>query len=288
MPIDVEAALGAEFAPASAEWTQNQVILYALGLGVGVGADPNDPAVLRYTYETGLKVIPTFGVIPTFSSLGNLGSTPGLDINVMMILHGEQYLEILCDELPANAKAQTTSRIKAIYDKGKGALIIIEATTSSDSGEPLFCNEFGIFVRGEGGFGGESGPPAGNESPDREPDLSFETPTLPNQAHIYRLSGDFNPLHIDPEFATMAGFERPILHGLCTFGNIGRAVIEGMCDGDPTRFRSIKVRFAAPVIPGETIVTDMWKESDTDIIVRGRVKERDVEVVKNARVTIRA
>ena len=110
---------------------------------------------------------------------------------------------------------------------------------------------------------------------------------MAHQAIIYRLSGDRNPLHIDPDFAGMAGFDRPILHGLCTFGNVGRAVIDTVCDGDPTRFRSIKVRFAAPVMPGETIVTDIWKESDTEMILSARVKEREVEVVKNARATIR-
>ena len=287
MPVDPSAALGAEFEPAKASWGAKDVILYALGLGVGVGADPNDPAVLRYTYENGLKVIPTFGVIPTFSALGNLGAAPGIDINPMMILHGEQYLEITADELPVEASTVTNAKIKGVYDKGKGALIVIETRTSTDSGEELFVNEFGVFARGDGGFGGESGPPAGNEPPDRDPDLSVETPTMPNQAHIYRLSGDYNPLHIDPEFAKMAGFDRPILHGLCTFGNVGRAVIDGLLEGDTSRFRSIKVRFAAPVTPGETVVTDMWKESDSDVIVRARVKEREVEVIKNARVTIR-
>ncbi|RMF24806.1 MAG: hypothetical protein D6760_02525, partial [Deltaproteobacteria bacterium] len=260
----------------------------ALGLGVGVGQSPVDPEVLKYTYENGLRALPTFGVIPTFTSMGGLFEIPGFDVNPMMILHGEQYLEILADEVPVRAKAVTKSRVSQIYDKGKGALVIVEAVTESEDGKPLFKNEFSIFVRGEGGFGGESGPPAGNEPPDRAPDATVEYPTLPHQAIIYRLSGDYNPLHIDPQMAAMAGFERPILHGLCTFGNVGRAVIDAMCDRDPARFRSIKVRFASPVYPGETIVTDIWKESDTDLIVRGRLKERDVEVVKNARVTISA
>ena len=287
MPVDPQAAMASSSEPSPCSWDEKDVMLYALGLGVGVDKSPTDPAVLRYTYEKDLKVIPTFGVIPTFTALGSLGSTPGLDINPMMILHGEQYLEILCDEMPATAKATTTSRVKAVYDKGKGALIVIETMTSTEDGKPLFKNEYGIFVRGEGGFGGESGPPAGNEAPDRKPDISYETPTLAHQAVLYRLCGDRNPLHIDPEFAGMAGFDRPILHGLCTFGNIGRAVIESVCDGDPTRFHSIKVRFAAPVMPGETIDTDIWKESDTEVILSARVKEREVEVVKNGRATIR-
>ena len=287
MPVDPQAAMAASSDPSPCSWDEKDVMLYALGLGVGADKPPTDPSVLRYTYEKDLKAIPTFGVIPTFNALGSLGDTPGLELDLMMILHGEQYLEILCDEMPTAAEAETTSRVKAVYDKGKGALIVIETLTSSKDGTALFKNEYGIFARGEGGFGGESGPPAGNERPDRAPDISHEIPTMAHQAIIYRLSGDRNPLHIDPDFAGMAGFDRPILHGLCTFGNVGRAVIDTVCDGDPTRFRSIKVRFAAPVMPGETIVTDIWKESDTEMILSARVKEREVEVVKNARATIR-
>ncbi len=288
MPIDVNAVVGAKFEPAHCSWAEKDVILYALGLGVGVGQSQVDPEVLKYTYENGLRVIPTFGVVPTFSSMSGLFELPGFDVNPMMILHGEQYLEILADEIPVRAQAKTQGRIAAVYDKGKGALVIIETITETEDGKPLFKNEFTIFVRGEGGFGGESGPPAGNEPPERAPDATVEYPTLTHQAIIYRLSGDYNPLHIDPQMAAMGGFETPILHGLCTFGNVGRAVVEAMCDKDPARFRSIKVRFANPVYPGETIVTDMWKDSDSDVIVRARLKERNVEVVKNARVTISA
>jgi 3-hydroxyacyl-CoA dehydrogenase/3a,7a,12a-trihydroxy-5b-cholest-24-enoyl-CoA hydratase len=287
MPID-KSVIGKEFEATRAEWNEKDLILYALGLGVGVGDAPTDPKVLQYTYENGLKAIPTFGVVPTFSALAGAMGIPGFDVNPMMILHGEQYLEVLADEIPTRAKVVNTARITHIYDKGKGALVIVETVTKSESGAPIFRNEYSIFVRGEGGFGGESGPPPGNEPPSRAPDASIAHPTLPHQAILYRLSGDYNPLHIDPQMAAIAGFDRPILHGLCTFGNMGRAVVEAMCDNDPRRFRSIKVRFAAPVFPGETIVTDMWKESKTDVIVRARVKERDVEVVKNARVTIAA
>ena len=288
MPIDVDAVLGKEFPSSEFEWTQKDHMLYALGLGVGVGQSPTDPTVLQYTYENGLKAIPTFGVCPVFSCLTSVLSVPGFDVNPMMILHGEQLLEVLCDEIPTEAKTVNSAKVTNIFDKGKGALVIVESVTKTTDGEPLFRNEFSIFARGEGGFGGEAGPPPRNEAPDRAPDASVEYPTLPHQAILYRLSGDYNPLHIDPELAKMVGFEQPILHGLCTFGNVGRAVIEAMCDNEPKRFRSIKARFAAPVMPGETIVTNMWKESDTDILVEAKVKERDLAVVKNTRVTISA
>jgi len=288
MPIDVNAVLGREFEETRYEWNHKDQILYALGLGVGVGVPATDPKVLQYTYENGLKVIPTFGVCPTFSCLMDVLNVPGFDVNPMMILHGEQYLEILCDEIPTAAKTVNNARVTGIYDKGKGALVTIEALTKSEDGQELFRNIFSVFVRGEGGFGGESGPAAGDDPPERSPDASVSYPTMTHQAIIYRLSGDYNPLHIDPEFSALGGFDRPILHGLCTFGNVGRAVIEAMCDDDPTRFRSIKARFAAPVFPGETIVTDMWRVSDSEIIVTARVAERDVTVVKNTKVTIKA
>ena len=291
MPIDRNAVTGKEFEATRFEWTEKDVILYALGLGVGVGESPTDSAVLQYTYEnyeTGLKVIPTFGVVPTFSCLTGAIGIPGFDVNPMMILHGEQYLEVLANEVPTRAQVINTARITQVYDKGKGALVIIEAITKTQAGEPIFRNEYSVFIRGEGGFGGESGPPPGNEPPARGPDAAVAHQTLPHQAILYRLSGDYNPLHIDPQMAAIAGFDRPILHGLCTFGSVARAVIQAMCNNDPRRFRSIKARFAAPVFPGETIVTDMWKESATEIIVRARVAQRDVEVVKNARVVISA
>ena len=288
MPIDVKAVVGKEFEATRFEWTEKDVILYALGLGVGVGEPQTDPKVLQYTYENALKVIPTFGVVPTFSCLAGAIGIPGFDVNPMMILHGEQYLEVLASEVPTRAKVINTAKITDVFDKGKGALVIIEAMTKTENGEPIFRNEYSVFIRGEGGFGGEGGPPPGNEPPSRNPDASIAYPTLTHQAIIYRLSGDYNPLHIDPQMAAMGGFEKPILHGLCTFGNVARAVIEAVCDNRPECFRSIKVRFAAPVYPGETIITDMWKESDTDVIVRARVEERDVEVVKNAKVTIAA
>jgi len=149
--------------------------------------------------------------------------------------------------------------------------------TEDQNGAPIFFNRFGTFARGEGGFGGDKGSAPGNEAPDRKPDAVVEETTLRRQAAIYRLSGDFNPLHIDPQFAAMAGYDRPIIHGLCSLGFVGRAVLKTYCNNDPAKFKAIKVRFSRPAWPGDTIITEMWKESKTRILVRARTKERPDE-----------
>ena len=284
MPIELAKALGAELPATRYSWNEDTLILYALGGGVGINADQTSPSVLQYAYENGLKALPTFGVVPSFSTLVGMMSLPGLSFNPMMLLHGEQYLEVVTRPIPTSATVTTRARVKAIYDKGKGALVILEATTTTETGAVLFQNEFGIFLRGEGGFGGEAGPAPGNEAPSRAPDAVVEYPTMPQQALLYRLSGDKNPLHADPAFASMGGFEKPILHGLCTFANVGRAVIQAFADDDPTRFRSIKVRFARPVIPGQTITTEMWRESDHDVVVQAKAGGH--VVISNAKVTL--
>lgn len=284
MPIDVEKAMGTPLKPIEFEYNFKDVILYALGVGAGV--PPTDKEQLKFTYESGLKVLPTYGVIPPFPAMGGIMGHPGLEFNPMMLLHGEQFLEIRKTPIPVKGKLVNKPSIQAIYDKGKGALLLLDCVTETKDGEEVFFNTFSLFLRGEGGFGGESGPKPGDAAPDRDPDETVEMKTLPQQALLYRLSGDFNPLHADPNFAAMGGFDRPILHGLCTFGHVGRAVLQACCDNDPDKFKSIKVRFAGSVYPGETIVTQIWKESDDRVLVKAKVAERDIDVITNAAVTI--
>ncbi len=198
MPIDVAKALGAELPASRFSWNEDTLILYALGAGVGIGTDQTSPGVLQYAYENGLKALPTFGVVPSFPALVGMMNLPGLSFNPMMLLHGEQHLEIVQRPIPTSASVTSKGRVKAIYDKGKGALIVLEVTTTQDDGTVLFRNEFGVFLRGEGGFGGEAGPAPGNEAPSRAPDAVVEYPTMTQQALLYRLSGDKNPLHADP------------------------------------------------------------------------------------------
>lgn len=288
MPIDPKLALGAKLAPVESSWNEDKLILYALGVGVGIGKSQVDPKVLQYTYENGLKALPTYGVIPVFSGVGGLFNIPGLSFNPMMLLHGEQYTEILEPPLPLEAAVLTEGVISGIFDKGKGALVTIEfVTRDKKTGKALVKNVMSNFIRGEGGFGGDAkSPEPGNNPPDRAPDTTLEYKTLTQQALLYRLSGDKNPLHVDPMMAKLGGFDVPILHGLCTFGNLGRAVLEAYANDEPERFKSIQVRFSKPVFPGETIVTQMWKMSDTEIVCKARVKERDIDVITNAKVTL--
>ncbi len=274
MPIDVDKAHAAELPPMTYELTRDRVILYALG----VGAVPKDDELV-FVYENGLKVLPTFGVVPPFPALMEVMNVPGVDINPIMILHGEQYLEVRKHPIPTEGTLTSKPRIANIFDKGKGALMELEVDTEDQDGNVIFHNRFATFVRGEGGFGGEKGPPPGNEPPDREPDEVVEETTLHRQAAIYRLSGDYNPLHIDPQFAAMAGYDRPIIHGLCTFGFVGRAVLRTYCENDPEKFKSIKVRFSRPAWPGDTIVTEMWKVEDNKLIIRAKTKERPEEYI---------
>jgi acyl dehydratase len=283
MPIDPEKALKASFEPTTSSYTQDQVILYHLGLGAGA---PNqmDPNELEYTYEKNLKVLPAFGVVPVFSAMGGAMNVPGLEFNPAMLLHGEQDIEIH-RPLPVAAELENQSSIAGIYDKGKAALLVMQVDTK-EGGTPLFTNRFSLFLRGEGGFGGEAGPKAGNAAPEREPDHVVETPTLPQQALLYRLSGDKNPLHADPEFAKMGGFDVPILHGLCSFGINCKAAVDHALGGDVTQVARYQARFAGVFFPGETMVTSLWKEGN-QVFINATSKERGAPVITNAAITLR-
>lgn len=284
MPIDVEKALGAQLPPSTACWGPDQVILYHLGVGAGLGK-ATDPKELEYTYERNLKVLPSFAVIPVFGAIGGMNSIPGLDINLMMVLHGEQHVT-LHRPIPTSAAIESTARVAAIHDKGKAAVIVMDVDSREKDGEPLFTNRFTIFARGEGGFGGDPGPKPSSEAPSRAPDAVIESPTVPHQALLYRLSGDKNPLHCDPDFARFAGFDTPILHGLCSFGVICKGAVDELLDGAGEKVASYGGRFAGVVFPGETIVTSAWREGN-QILLSAATKERGTPVLSNASLTLR-
>jgi len=274
MPIDPN-VVGRKLESSTKEWSQDDVILYALGVG---------ETSLPFAYESELKVLPTFAVIPAFPAMFAMAT--GVQVNPVMVLHGEQRIE-LSGPIPVSASSVSTPVVKAVYDKGKAAVIVVEVETRDDKGKLLFKNTFTSFARGEGGFGGDRGPSGPrNVPPERKPDAVVETPTLPWQALLYRLSGDKNPLHADPAFAQMAGYERPILHGLCSFGIAGRAVLHSFCDGDPAKLKDFETRFAGVVYPGETIVTEMWREGASRVILQARTKERGEIALSSAAATI--
>ena len=285
MPIDVDKAVGAELPGFSYSWDDDDVILY--NLGVGAGNPPTDPAELKYTYEGDLRAVPTFGTIPPFGIMMSLGTVEGLDLDLSRILHGDQTLTVH-GPIPTSGTVTQTGNVLEVYDKGKGALIVLEVvSTLEKTGEPLFTNRSGIYVRGEGGFGGDSGPTAGNRPPDREPDHTVESATLPQQALLYRMaSGDKNPLHADPAFAAFAGFERPILHGLCTYGIVSKAIVESALGGASEEVHTYTARFTGHVFPGETLVTKVWDEGDR-YLVETETKERGKKVLSNAVLTTR-
>jgi len=283
MPIDPKKALGAQLGEGKYTWTKDQVILYHLGVGAGV--PPTDRGELEYTYEKNLKVLPSYGVIPVFGAMGGLGSTPGLSFNFAMLLHGEQDIEIH-QPIPTEATVTSSGRIAEIWDKGKAALLVMEVKTRDEAGKPLFTNRFSLFLRGEGGFGGESGPKAGNEAPARAPDGVISSTTLPQQALIYRLSGDKNPLHADPDFAKMGGFDKPIIHGLCSYGVVCKAIVDKVLGGDVTKVARYQARFAGVFFPGETMVTSIWREGK-QLLLASKSKERGTPVLSNAAITLR-
>ncbi len=288
--IDVDQALGFEFEPVKASYDERDVAIYALG--VGASQNPLDEDELRYVYEMhkdGFVVLPTFGVAPVLKAIFDQAKqgkqAPGMSYGFDRILHGEQYLE-LKRPLPQKGTLEHRVKIKDIFDKGKNALVITEVKSYDEAGDLLCVNELTTVVRGAGGWGGDRGPTGElNPTPERPADAVITERISENQALLYRLSGDWNPLHADPSFASAFGFPRPILHGLCTFGYAARHVIKSFAKNKDARyFKSIKARFADSVFPGETLVTEMWKEADGRVLLRCKVKERDKVVISNAAV----
>lgn len=257
MPIDAEKATSAEPRSTPIAWNHKDVQLYHLGIGAGVPA--TDPAELRYTLESRLHVLPSFATVAGggMALAGGL-SAPGIDVDLAAVLHGGQHLA-LHRTIPPSGEAVQTSRVAAVYDKGKAAVIVLRSD-AADADGPLWTCDTQIFVRGEGGFGGERGPAARPETPDRAPDMTVERAIREDQALLYRLSGDWNPLHADPEFARLAGFDRPILHGLCSYGIVLKAVVDTVLGGEADRVRAYGTRFAGVVFPGETLRVRLWTE----------------------------
>lgn len=283
MPIDLAKALGYTLPAVEASWTPDDVILYHLG--IGAGDPPSDARELEYTYEGHLKVLPAFGVIPVFRAIMSVSQVPGLGFDLATVLHGEQELRVH-KRIPTSAKVTSTARVANIWDKGKAAVVELQVDTRDETGDVLFANTFTLFMRGAGGFGGERGPDKAQEAPTRAPDLVVESRTLPQQALLYRLSGDKNPLHADPAFARLGGFDRPILHGLCSFGMACKAAVDHLCKGKVEQVASYQARFAGVVFPGETLVTSLWRE-DGRILLSASTKERRTPVLSQASIGLR-
>ncbi|MGI8492749.1 MAG: MaoC/PaaZ C-terminal domain-containing protein [Acidimicrobiales bacterium] len=266
MPLNLD-AVGATSEPYEASWTSKDCLLYALGVGAGV-IDPTG-FELEFTTENTAdvtqKVLPTFPVVVPagaggFARIGRF--------NPAMLVHGEQAV-VLHGPLPVEGTVSSVSTVTGIYDKGSGAVVASESVaTDTSTGQPLWTTRMSAFIRGEGGFGGDRGPSGKAEPPDREADKTVTYATRPDQALLYRLSGDRNPLHSDPKFAALGGFERPILHGLCSFGFTGRALLHTFCDSDPDRFGSMSARFSKPVYPGEDLTVAMWDLGDGKVFFR--------------------
>lgn len=287
MPItnaDVEAALSERGTEVASHYTDTQTLLYAVA--IGMGKDPLDPQELEYVNETsGNRVVPTAATVLSSGAPGT--SALRGKLNYQLLLHGEQRLTIH-QPLPRAAETRLTSRTTGVYDKGpdKGALVTNETHATLADGAPLYTVGSTLFYRGDGGFGGTAeGAPTPHVLPERSPDQICELPQRTDQALVYALCGDRNPLHREPEFAKKAGFDVPILHGLCSYGIACHGVLKAMLDYDQTRIRGFDVRFSAPVFPGETQVIELWQDADV-ISFRVKAKERDVVTINNGKCTL--
>jgi acyl dehydratase len=280
MPIDPEVAIGAQLPDRTFSWESSDVLLYHLAIGAGSRPGDNlDPAALRYTLEgEGLQVLPSFGIVaPSFHETDPPPlDLPGCDINLAQVVHGSQEIEV-AGPLPASGTATLHTRITDVWDKGKAAVIWQKGQAVDEAGTTLWTVRSSIFVRGEGGWGGDRGSATKVEVPDRAPDCDSTYAVTPQQAMLYRLCGDRNPLHADPAFAEAAGFPAPILHGLCSYGIVLRTVTDELLGGDAGRVRAFTARFAGVVFPGETIRVRAWN-TDDGIVVSATISgegERD-------------
>jgi len=271
MPLNPD-AVGSESEPYETSWNSKDALLYAVGIGAGTN---ELPYTTENTSGVDQQVFPTFAVVVGWgagSAMRNIGT-----FNPAMLVHGQQAIT-LHKPLPVNGSVTMKGRITAIHDKGKAAVVVSETVaTDNTDGQPMFTNVSSAFIRGEGGWGGDRGPSGPvNVAPDRAPDHQVTYQTSPDQALIYRLSGDRNPLHSDPSFAAMGGFDRPILHGLCSYGFTGRALLHTLCGGESARFEHIEARFASPVLPGEALTVSMWRSGDGEALFSTSAGDRVV------------
>mgnify|MGYP000698462806 FL=1 len=274
MPLN-PAAVGAVGDVRTMSWNSKDALLYA----VGIGAGQNDlPFTTENTKEVQQVVFPTFAVVagsgttsPGKSAMAEIGT-----FNWAMLVHGSQAIT-LHRPIPVEAEATVQDKVVAMYDKGKAAVVVTEAETKLKTGELLWTTRSSVFIRGEGGWDGERGPSGPqNEPPAKAPDHEVTLQTSPDQAFVYRLSGDRNPLHTDPSFAAIGGFDRPILHGLCSYGFTGRALLGALCNNDVTKFKHIEGRFSSPVMPGDALTVRMWNVGAGETVFTTSVGDRVV------------
>ncbi len=293
MPIYYPDILEQKTAPRTFAYGDKDVMLYALG--IGLGADPMDEKELAFVYEKNLRVVPTAAtVLAAGARARGAAAPPSADghrqsqLNYLMVVHGEQKVE-LHRPLPAAGEFTAESRTIGAFDKGKdkGAVVVNETVWIDAEGRKVATLTGSTFARGDGGFGGPSeGAPFPHEVPKRAPDKTLDFATRPDQALLYRLNGDRNPLHSDPDSARRSGFPRPILHGLCTYGVTCRAILQGITDFDPEPILSHQARFSAPVFPGDTISVDLWREGK-EISFEARVEARSATVIRNGLTRLR-
>jgi acyl dehydratase len=276
MPINYDEIMSMTSENVEISYSDKDSILYSLG--VGLGNDPMNMAELKYVYENSQVALPSMATNFQYHSPLLLKA----NINFILVVHGEQKLSF-SNPLPVSGDFISNAKVIGCYDKGagKGAVIDVETTINLKKDNTEICKLVSTtFARGDGGFGGPESPKNEIFKPEGDPDFVHEIKTKPDQALIFRLSGDYNPLHSDPNFAKTAGFEKPILHGMCTYGIACRSVVESVCEGDAKRLKKFDCRFSSPVYPGETIVTEMWK-NDSKVYYQSKVKERDKIVIKN-------